>query len=181
MLSAAEFAERARSIRLLVADVDGVLTAGSIVVDDAGHETKLFSVRDGFGIRCWQRAGHRVAVITGRCSTVVARRCRELGIDPVIQNAHDKTLVYSQLLQDLGLTSDDVCYIGDDLPDLPLLLASGIGASVADGEELVRLKADWVCQRGGGQGAVRELIEQLLTAQGHWQSVVEHYSRPAGH
>lgn len=177
MLTPEEFIVRARAVRLLILDVDGVLSNGQIVVDERGRETKNFHVRDGFGIRCWRHAGLPVAVLTGRYSVVVAYRCRELGIHPVIQNAPNKIPAYQQLLANMGLTPAQVCYMGDDLPDLPLLLASGLGATVSDAAPEVRQQADWVSSYPGGHGATRELIEKLLDAQGRWAEVVEHYSR----
>lgn len=174
-----EFAEKAKRIELLLLDVDGVLTDGSIVLDSRGEEIKRFSVRDGFAIKSWQRSGKKVAVISGRFSQAVAYRCQELGIAPVMQKNPNKIPAYRELLRSLNLVPEQVCAIGDDLPDLPLLLASGLGATVADGEAAVRERADFVCQRPGGQGAVRELIEALMAAQGNWDSVVEHYARAA--
>ena len=176
-LPAEEFRRRAAAIKLLVLDVDGTLTDGGIVVDDCGRETKTFSVRDGFGIRCWLNAGHRAAVLSGRFSQVVAYRCRELGIAPVIQNEPHKGPAFLKLLQEAEVTADEVCMIGDDLPDLPLLLASGIGAAVADAEPEVRAQADWISSAAGGKGAVRQLIEELLVAQGRWLDVVARYGR----
>lgn len=175
-----DFAERAAGIRLLVLDVDGVLTDGGIVYDSAGREIKAFSVRDGFGIRLWLEAGRQAAVITGRQSAVVAGRCRELGIATVIQGAVDKAPAFRQLLADTRLEPAAVCAMGDDLPDLPLLLASGLGAAPADADDWVRRRAHWVSSRPGGRGAVRELIEALLDAQGDWAGIVARFSQSAG-
>jgi len=174
-----EFAERAAKIRLLVLDVDGVLTDGSIVYVSDGREIKSFSVRDGFAVRLWIETGRQAAVITGRRSAVVASRCRELGIGTVIQGALDKAPAYRRLLAESGVETASVCAIGDDLPDLPLLLASGIGAAPADADDRVRERADWVSTRAGGRGAVRELIEALLGAQGLWHGIVGQYQQSA--
>lgn len=177
VLDDAEFVKRARDIRLLITDVDGVLTDGSILIDEAGRETKQFSILDGFGVRSWLRAGHRIAVLSGRTSPAVVHRCRELGIEPVIQGRTDKIPSYLDLLRSLGMRRDQVCFVGDDLPDLPLVLASGIGATVASGVRELRERADWISTRKGGEGAVRELVEALLMAQGRWSEVVAYYSR----
>lgn len=159
-------------------DVDGVLTDGSVWMDDHGRDLKRFHIADGFALKSWQRAGHRAAVLSGRYSQAVAVRCRELGIERVIQGRPDKIPPFRSLLGELAVDAGQVCYIGDDLPDLPLVIASGLGATVADAAAEVRARADWVSSVPGGQGAVRELIVALLAAQGRWVEVVEHYSRP---
>ena len=172
-----EFAERSRQIRLVILDCDGVLTDGSIVYDEMGREIKRFHVRDGFGVRCWQRAGHRIAVISGRYSQTLAWRCRELGIQPVVQGEPNKESAYHALLNACGVSPAETCMIGDDLPDLPLILASGIGVAVADADPLVRERADVVTHERGGRGAIREIIELLLKKQGYWSEVIEFYTR----
>jgi 3-deoxy-D-manno-octulosonate 8-phosphate phosphatase (KDO 8-P phosphatase) len=168
---------RMKQVRLLVLDCDGVLTDGSIVYDPLGREIKRFYVRDGFAIRCWQRAGHQVAVITGRFSQTLSLRCRELDIAPVIQNAPNKEPAYAQLLRSTGCRPEETCVVGDDFPDLPLILAAGIGVAVGDADPLVIERADWVTEAKGGKGAVREVIETLLEGQGRWEEVVSHYTR----
>ena len=177
MLTPEQFVSRAQKIRLLVLDVDGVLTDGSILTGPDGEQVKRFSVRDGFGIRSWLRQGHRMSVITGRQSQAVAFRCNELGIEPIFQGRPDKIPTFRQLLADLGCSKDEVCYLGDDLPDLPLMLGSGIGATVANAEPAVRERADWISQKPGGHGAVRELIDALLVAQRRWDDIISHYAR----
>ncbi|QDU62663.1 3-deoxy-D-manno-octulosonate 8-phosphate phosphatase KdsC [Planctomycetes bacterium Pan216] len=172
-----EFRSRANGIKLLILDIDGVMTDGSIVIDDHGKELKTFSVRDGFGIRCWLRAGGDVAIITGRVCQAVAHRCRDLGVERIIQGARDKIPAFRELLAEKGLEPASVCYLGDDLPDLPLIRACGIGATVADGHPVVREDADVVLESPGGKGAVRELIEAILACQGHWEEVIAHYRR----
>lgn len=176
----AEFQARARAISVLVMDVDGVLTDGSVWLDERGRELKRFHIADGFAIKCWQRAGHRAAILSGRFSQAVAVRCRELGIERVIQGSPDKIPPFRALLAEWGVDPGQVCYIGDDLPDLPLVIASGVGATVADAAAELRARADWVASVPGGQGAARELIVALLAAQGRWAEVVDHYSRPVG-
>jgi YrbI family 3-deoxy-D-manno-octulosonate 8-phosphate phosphatase len=154
------------------------LTDGSIFVDGKGRESKQFFVRDGFAIKCWQRAGGRLAVISGRSAAAVAHRCKELGIDDVVQGAIDKLPAFTALLAKQQMEAAEACAIGDDLPDLPLLTASGIGVAVADAAPEVIERADWVTRAAGGRGAVRELIQELLTAQGSWDATVAHYCRP---
>jgi YrbI family 3-deoxy-D-manno-octulosonate 8-phosphate phosphatase len=176
-MDAATGLDRMKQVRLLVLDCDGVLTDGSIVYDPLGREIKRFFVRDGFGIRCWQRAGHQVAVITGRFSQTLSVRCRELDIAPVIQNAPNKEPAYARLLQMTGCRPNETCVMGDDLPDLPLILAAGMGVAVADADPLVLERADLVTESRGGRGAVREVIEILLRGQDRWDAVVSHYSR----
>jgi 3-deoxy-D-manno-octulosonate 8-phosphate phosphatase (KDO 8-P phosphatase) len=176
-LSESEFETRARRIRLIVSDVDGVLTDGSVVLDAQGQEIKRFNILDGFGVRCWQRSGHTFAVLTGRTSGAVTQRCRELEIEHVIQGKGDKVPAYEGLLAEMGLDPSAVCYIGDDFPDLPLLMRSGIGACVVNAVPEVREHADWISATPGGSGAVRELVVALLTAQGRWQEIVRQYTK----
>ncbi|MGL5094475.1 MAG: KdsC family phosphatase, partial [Planctomycetia bacterium] len=165
-------------VRLLLLDVDGVLTDGSIVLNDDGVETKAFSVRDGFAIRCWQRAGGLVGILSGRTSAATQRRAEALGVTLVVQGAEDKVPAFLRLLAETELTADEVCYIGDDLPDLPIILAAGIGATVADGVAAVREHCDWISAAPGGRHAVRELIERLLQARGAWRETLDYYRRP---
>ena len=163
------------AITLLVLDVDGVLTDGGIVLDDHGTETKRFSVRDGHGLRMWARAGHASAILTSRRSTVVELRARDLGIDHVIQGATQKLPAYEQLLADLGVKADNVCYVGDDLVDLPLVRRAGFGVAVADACAELLDAAQYVTTARGGYGAVREVTELILKAQGHWDGLLERY------
>ena len=164
-----------QAITLLVLDVDGVLTDGGIVLDDHGVETKRFSVRDGHGLRLWARAGHASAILTSRESTVVALRARNLGIDHVIQGAIKKLPAYEQLLADAGVTGENVCCVGDDLVDLPLVRRAGFGVAVADACPELLAAAQYVTTACGGHGAVREVAELILKAQGHWDTLLEWY------
>lgn len=179
MLPPDEFVDRAKQIKLLICDVDGVLTDGGIIVNDQGLETKNFNVRDGFGIKAWQHAGREVAIISGRRAEVVNRRCQELGIHHVFQGSTNKVPAFERLLDDLKLSPQEVCHIGDDLPDMPLMLSVGIGATVSDAVAEVLGIADWISQYPGGKGAVRQLIEDLLKAQGAWATMEAMYRRPA--
>jgi len=167
--------DKLKAVRLLLLDVDGVLTDGRIIINDAGEETKTFNVRDGHGLKMLQRAGVRIGIITGRHSRVVAHRMRELGIDLVVQGAKDKLLPFRQMLEELSLSPEQVAYVGDDIVDLPILLRVGFSASVADGCVDVRQRVDFVSAFAGGHGAVREICELLLKAQGQWESVMARY------
>jgi len=165
-------------VRLLVLDVDGVMTDGGIIIDDDGRETKVFHVRDGFGIRLWQRLGGEAAIITGRCSRVVTHRAAELHITHVMQDVRDKGAALRTLLDRTGLQPEQAAAIGDDLNDLPLLAAVGYPMSVADAALEVRKAARFVTSRPGGRGAVREAIEHLLVAQRRWSEAVNLFARP---
>lgn len=165
--------ERAKSIRMIVMDVDGVLTDGRILYSADGAEIEAFSVRDGLGLRAAQRAGLLTAILTGRVSGAVARRAKELGIPEIHQGISDKMEAYESLLRRHGLTDDAVAYIGDDLNDLPMLVRAGLSAAPADAEEEVKAEVALVTSRGGGRGAVREVIDLILRAQGRWERAME--------
>lgn len=175
-MDAGDFRLKAERIRLLVLDVDGVLTDGSICMDERGDERKTFSVRDGFGLRCWTHHGFQAAVITGRVSNAVAFRCREIGIDTVMQGEREKRPAFERTLRTCGVTAEETAVMGDDVPDLPMLRLVGLSAAPADADETVLRRVDWVAKRPGGRGAVREFIEAVLTAKGIWASVIEHYA-----
>ena len=169
--------DRCLAIDLLILDVDGVMTDGGITYGNAGEEIKTFHVRDGAAIRLWQRAGKQAGVITGRDSPAVARRARELGLEPVRQGVARKLDVFREILTSLGKRPENVCCIGDDLPDLPLLRNCGLAAAVADACLEMRTAAHFVTRAAGGAGAVRELVEIILQAQGRWHELVEGYER----
>ena len=162
-------------IRLLLLDVDGVMTDGRIIYDDLGGETKAFDVKDGHGIKLLQRAGIRVGIITGRQSTVVDRRAQELGIDLVYQGAKDKLVPFREVLLKTGLTADQVAYVGDDLPDLPVMRRVGFAVTVADAIEEVKPHVHYVTKHPGGRGAVREICDLLLKESGRWENVTSRY------
>jgi 3-deoxy-D-manno-octulosonate 8-phosphate phosphatase (KDO 8-P phosphatase) len=168
-------AERCARIAMLVLDVDGVLTDGGIIYGDDGAELKQFHVRDGSGLKIWQYLGKRAAIITGRTSKVVSVRAAELGIEPVHQGAPEKMAAYREVLAGGGLSPAQVCFIADDVPDLPVLLNCGLAVAVADACPEVRAAAHYVTRAGGGRGAVRETIELILRCQGQWQKVVERF------
>jgi 3-deoxy-D-manno-octulosonate 8-phosphate phosphatase (KDO 8-P phosphatase) len=163
---------RAAAVRLLVLDVDGVLTDGRITYTADGVEVKSFHVRDGSGIKFWQRLGGQVAIVSGRASKAVDVRAAELGVTSVAQGAADKRAALSAVLAASGLRADEACAVGDDLPDLPLLRACGLAVAVADACPEARAAAHYVTLAAGGRGAVREVIELLLRAQGQWDRLV---------
>ncbi len=156
----------ANRVRLLVLDVDGVMTDGSIVYDEQGRELKFFSVRDGFGIRLWKEAGFGVAVITARGGAHVRRRCEELGIEHVIEGSKNKGEAIDALSERTGVPPGEMACLGDDWPDLAMFGRVGYPMAVADAEELVRERARYITERSGGRGAVREAVEHLLIARG---------------
>ncbi len=158
--------ERAKKIRLLVLDVDGVLTDGRLYFDNAGNEMKAFNTRDGLGIRALQRCGVEVAVITGRKSEIVTQRMAQLDIQHVYQGRVDKLNAFTHLLETTGLDAEQVCFAGDDWIDLPVLLRAGLAISVADADAYVKEQVHWVTQRNGGEGAVREICNLIMAAQG---------------
>ncbi|MAV36759.1 MAG: phenylphosphate carboxylase subunit delta [Planctomycetaceae bacterium] len=165
----------ARDVELILSDVDGVLTDGGIVFDNQGIEIKRFHVRDGFAVKLWTQAGYRFGVLTGRVSHIVKLRAAELGIDPVRQGFQDKFPTAREVISELELKPEQVCYIGDDLPDLPVMQHVGWGVAVADAAAEVRAAADYVTAAAGGQGAVREVIETALKAKQRWGDLVRKY------
>src|SRR5262245_25232402 len=169
-------AARCASIELLVLDVDGVMTDGGIHVNDDGIETKVFNVRDGAGIAYWRRLGKRVAIVSGRSCRAVERRAAELGIHRVYQGRLDKRSALEEILQLEGLSEDHACAVGDDLADIPMLKLAGVAVTVRDAVEEVKAVAQHVTNQPGGRGAVREVIEWLLRAQGRWDEIVQHYA-----
>jgi len=167
--------DRCDALRLLLSDVDGVLTDGGVWLDNQGIEAKNFHIRDGLGIRLWQQAGWSFGIITGRTSHVVQVRARELGIELVRQGVQEKLPVVKQIAAEHQLTLAQVAYIGDDLPDLAVIRACGFGIAVADAIEEVRAAADHVTRLGGGHGAVREVIELILKKQHRWDDLIARY------
>ncbi|HEV3259657.1 MAG TPA: HAD family hydrolase [Gemmataceae bacterium] len=168
-------AQRCLAIEMLIVDVDGVLTDGGIVYADNGPELKVFHVRDGSGLKIWQYAGKQAALITGRRSRVVEVRAAEVGLSLVFQGAPEKLAPYRQILDSRNLRPEQVCFIGDDVPDLPVLRNCGLAVAVADACPDVLGDAVYVTRAPGGRGAVRETVELILRCQGHWQRVVERF------
>ena len=165
--------DRAANIRMLVLDVDGVLTDGKLYFDHAGNEMKAFNSRDGLGMKALQRCGIEVAVITGRNSAAVTHRMTQLGIQHVYQGREDKLNAFLHLLEKTGLDAQQVCFAGDDWIDLPILLRVGLAVSVADAEDRVKEKAHWITVRNGGEGAVREICNLILVAQDKDQTILD--------
>jgi 3-deoxy-D-manno-octulosonate 8-phosphate phosphatase (KDO 8-P phosphatase) len=162
-------------IRLILSDVDGVLTDGGIVIDNQGVETKQFHVRDGLGIRLWHKAGYKFGLITLRSSQILKIRVAELGIEIIRQGIEHKLDAMQEIISDLQLNPRQVCYIGDDLPDLALIRNVGLGVAVADASEELRQTAKYVTKLSGGKGAVRETIEVILKAQRRWEDLIQAY------
>jgi 3-deoxy-D-manno-octulosonate 8-phosphate phosphatase (KDO 8-P phosphatase) len=175
LLSPTELVRRQQSIELLILDVDGVLTDGSLFLGDAGEQYKAFHSRDGHGLRMAMEGGLQVAVLTGRHSEVVLHRMRELGIPHILQGRRDKGHAFAELLAPLGIAPERCAFLGDDLVDLPAMRRSGLGIAVADAHPLVLEQADWHTQAAGGRGAVREVCETLLQAQGRWEGLLRAY------
>ena len=164
-----------QKIKLLALDVDGVLTDGSIYISPAGEVFKGFNAKDGMGISCALRSGLQIAVITGRQSPIVERRCEELGITLLQQGVKDKRLALQQMAQKLGLVREEIAYMGDDLNDMPAFKASGLSLVPADAAIEVMAVADIITKASGGRGAVREAITMILAAQDNWNVIVNSY------
>ena len=171
-----DLAARAAKIELLLLDVDGVLTDGSILYTDDGTELKRFHVRDGSGLKLWHAAGKRSAIVSGRKSPAVERRAAELGIASVFQGCAEKLPVFGVLLTETELRAEQVCVVGDDLADLPLMRRAGLAVAVADACAEARAAADYVTTLSGGRGAVRDVVEWLLKLQGSWKKSVGQYA-----
>ena len=157
--------ERAKRVKLLLMDCDGVLTDGRLYFGPTGEELKVFDVRDGQGIVMWHRAGFRSGIITGRDSPIVELRANSLGIEFVRQGVNDKTVVLDELLVLAEVTPDEVAFIGDDVPDLEVMRSVGLAVAVADAMDVIKEAAFYVTEKNGGRGAVRELIDLLLSAK----------------
>ena len=164
--------DKLKSVKLLILDVNGVLTDAGIVYNDRGEETKVFNAKDGLGIRMLLDTGIGVCIVTGRRSKALSHRCDNLGISSVFDGVSDKAAAFETILAESGLLSEETAAIGDDLPDLPLLRKAGCAVAVADAHEMVRRCADLVTTEKGGRGAVRELCEAILKSQGHWESAI---------
>jgi 3-deoxy-D-manno-octulosonate 8-phosphate phosphatase (KDO 8-P phosphatase) len=170
-----EISQRAANIRLAVFDVDGVLTDGTLFIGDDGQEYKAFSTKDGHGLRMLQHYGVIIAIITGRDSKVVARRMAELGIEHVLQGHREKLPAFEQLLARLAISASETAYVGDDVVDIPLLRRVGLAIAVQDAHSLVKRHAHWTTANPGGRGAVREVCELILQAQGSLDEAMRHY------
>lgn len=157
---------KARKIKLVILDIDGVLTDGGLHFDNQGNEYKTFNSLDGHGIRMLLECGLEVAIITGRQSDLVKHRMRDLGVELLFQGYRDKRPAFADLLDKTGLQTDDTAYVGDDLPDLPVMCQVGFAVAVQNAHNFVKQHADWVTNASGGSGAVRETTDFILNAQG---------------
>jgi 3-deoxy-D-manno-octulosonate 8-phosphate phosphatase (KDO 8-P phosphatase) len=175
-MASAAIVARARRIRLLSCDVDGVLTDGRIFVAEDGRELKAYSCLDGLGMKWLERSGVAVAWITGSKTAAVAHRARTLGIERVVQGAENKLDPWERLRAELGLDPEECAHIGDDLPDLAVIARCGLGATVPQAPELLQRRAHYVTRAAGGAGAVRELAELILDAQGKLKALLRAYS-----
>lgn len=167
--------DRAKHIKLVIFDVDGVLTDGGIYIGDDGAEYKVFNSRDGHGMKMLQASGIKVAIITGRVSKVVEHRMAELGIKHVYQGQPDKLPALNKLLSILSLTAKETAYVGDDVIDLPVLVRVGLAICVKDAHPLVKRHAHWITGNLGGRGAVREACEMIMEAQGVLDTSLKKY------
>lgn len=170
-----DFIEKAREIRLVVFDVDGVLTDGGLFIDCDGREHKVFNSRDGHGMKMLQETGVLIGVITGRSSQSVAHRMTGLGIDHVFQGQQDKLPAFRRLLDTVGVTAEQVACVGDDVVDLPMMRRAGLAIAVNDAHELVKEHAHWITASRGGHGAARDVCELIMKAQGTLPALWERY------
>ena len=174
-MQAVRITEKARAVRLLVLDVDGVLTDGRLYFSEDGQELKTFDTQDGHGIKMLQNAGIQCAIITGRNTQLVARRAANLGIKYLLQGREDKAVAMKALSVELNIHVDEIAYVGDAWPDLPAIRAAGLGVAVANAHRECRRYADFVTMATGGRGAVREVCDLLLEAQGLYEEALAPY------
>lgn len=161
-----EIIDKARQVRLLITDVDGVLTDGGLLFDNQGQEYKIFNSLDGHGIRLLLESGLEVAVITGRHSEIVNHRMNDLGVQHIYQGYRDKLPAFRTLLESAQFEASEVAYVGDDLPDLPIMRRVGFAIAVQNAHDFVKQNCDWVTTQTGGHGAIREVADYILKAQG---------------
>jgi 3-deoxy-D-manno-octulosonate 8-phosphate phosphatase (KDO 8-P phosphatase) len=169
------FLLKIEAVRLLMLDVDGVLTDGKIIINDQGFESKHFDVRDGHGLKLLMRYGVGVALVTGRRSSVVEHRAKDLGIEEVYQGIWNKVETFEEILRKMNLHPEQTAFVGDDIVDIPIMRRVGFAVAVRDAAEDTRRVAHYVTKRRGGRGAVREVCELILKVQDHWQDVAMKY------
>lgn len=167
---------KARNIRMVILDVDGVMTDGRVLLLPDGQELKFFSIHDGFGIVCAMKAGIRIGIISGRSSPSLKIRCEELGIEDLYMEKMEKLPVLDQICKEHNLSYDQVAFIGDDVPDLPVLEKVGLSVAPANAHESVKSRVDLVLTKSGGDGAVREFLDLLLQAQGKSDSILKKFT-----
>ena len=165
----------AKNIKLVLLDVDGVLTDGRLYYGNSGEELKAFDIQDGLGIKLLQKGGVKVGIITGRRSALLQRRAEELAISPLVQGREDKWLALNEMMEDLGVSLKEIAFVGDDLPDLAVIKRVGLGITPANGSHIVASQADWQTKNSGGDGAVREVAELILSAQDKLESILAAY------
>ena len=167
------------TIKMLVLDVDGVLTDGTILVDSRGRESKSFSIIDGHGIKMWKRAGLKIALLSGRACATTKHQAKELAVDFCLNGRRDKLKGLKELIKMSKTPAGQIAYVGDDLPDLPVIQCAGFSAAVANAVDEIKRAADYVTKRKGGEGAVREVIEHILKKTGRWDALVKKYMHPS--
>ena len=167
--------EKASHIKLVIFDVDGVLTNGALFYGDDGQEYKAFNSRDGHGMKMLQNSGVEIGIITGRTSNVVEHRMNNLGIQHIYQGKQEKLPAFEELVKKLGLTAKEVAYVGDDVVDLPILIRVGLAIAVGDAHQLVKQHAHWQTPNGGGQGAARDVCELIMEAHGTLNAELQRY------
>jgi len=167
--------EKASRIKLVIFDVDGVLTDGSLFLSDDGQEYKAFNSKDGFGMRLLQDAGIDIGIITGRESTLVKLRMEELGITQVMQGRREKGPALDELMEITGLSIEQIAYVGDDVVDLPIMCRVGLSIAVQDARPIVKKHAHWITESPGGRGAGRDVCELILEAQDKWDGIINKY------
>lgn len=170
-----EIAKKLAHVDLLLLDVDGVLTRGTIIYDDHGAEIKEFNVKDGLGIRMLMLAGIPVGIVTGRSSGALRHRCKNLGIELLFDGIHNKAAVLEEIVTSCSVASDKIAFMGDDLPDLPLMRRVGLSIAVADAHPSVLSEAGVITTTPGGRGAVREVCDAILKARGLWETALERF------
>jgi 3-deoxy-D-manno-octulosonate 8-phosphate phosphatase (KDO 8-P phosphatase) len=169
--------EKAKKIKLLILDVDGVLTDGKIVLDESGKQLKFFDVQDGLGVVLLKRAEIKTIIISARYSRTVSLRAKDMQVFKIYQNSEDKLKTYQKILKQLKLNNSQICFIGDELIDIPVLKRVGLSVAVANAAPEVKKAADYVTKRKGGSGAVREVIEIILKSQDKWNQVIKKYQK----
>ncbi len=167
--------DKAKNIKIVIFDVDGVLTDGSLLIGDDGQEYKAFNSRDGHGMKMLQKTGVEIAIITGRTSEVVKHRIKDLGIKIVYQGQHDKTIAFNDLLQSKQLTAAECAYVGDDVVDLPVMSQVGLAIAVQDAHPMVIKHSHWQTPSAGGRGAGRDVCEMIMEAKGSLQAELDSY------
>jgi len=171
-----DLAHKIKKVKIFITDVDGVLTDGKIILDHLGKELKMFSVLDGAVIKMAASLGYKTVLVSGRRSEVVERRAKELGIRQVYQEAEDKLKILREFMEKERIGQDTICYVGDDLPDIPVLKHVGLAVAVQNAVSEVKEAADYVTKKTGGDGAFREAVELVLKGQGRWKDVLKKYN-----